>query len=195
MMQIERRLNEPTKIRLESAGDLEFSADGVRLLEDAPLIPWHDAVKALEQYAMPQRYMLGVEPSALRRWENGIIEKLNLTPYPQQKESTMIEKKNFVTPPTKTPAASLSQRHVGSLVTITLPSGSEITDILTGVMSGVPSRLRNQPHSEGQVVVFLQNVGVGYDPEYLRDRNGEFPLDPKSVVLVRRPKTVKAAKK
>lgn len=111
----------------------------------------------------------------------------------QPKETDMnIEKKNFTTPPIKTPAGSLAQRHLGSLVTITLASGAEITDVLVGVRSGVPSGLIQG--DQGNVTLYLQNVGIGYDHNYLVDRNGAFPLEPKSIVLVRRPKAVRAAK-
>lgn len=97
----------------------------------------------------------------------------------QPKETQMIDKKQFVAQPVKTPVASLAKRHAGSLVTITTEDGVEITDILDGVASR---------HNWEKVDVYLQNIEANGSERY-------FDLAPKSVVLVRRPRPVPVAKK
>lgn len=96
---------------------------------------------------------------------------------------TTIDRKNFVGAAVNVPAASLAHRHLGSLVTITLPSGAEVTDVLSAVAVGSV-----QHGGVSTIKVYLQNV----QPDHL---NGGFQLDPKGVVKVRRPKPAPAAKK
>lgn len=159
-----------------------------------------ELMKAHHLYALPRRFVAGVPTGAgthdlggaldsRRIWHipsepapmtlinraDCIAQLIEAGLIPNPKETAMIEKKNFVTPPVKTPAGSLAHRHLGSLVTITLPSGAEITDILVGVASGKLA---------GQVGIGVQNVTHNsFDYDFL--------LDPKSVVLVRRPRIVK----
>lgn len=131
-----------------------------------------ETLRSLDRYSFPQFYMTGI---------------------PQPKETTMIDRKNFVLSPVRVAAGSLAQKHLGSLVTVMLPSGAEITDILTGVRSGRPARQGDPDTSK--VVVTLANVGVGYDASRYEDVHGEHFLDPKAVVLVRRPRPAAVAKK
>lgn len=165
-----------------------------------------------------QRYMVGVDAPLQIQWKNPAplthanvanyhrqldvwmreLADCTETPYDNKKETLMIDKKDYVAQAVKTPVASLAQRHIGSLVTITLPSGAEITDVLIGVSSG---RLRQRTlvgeHPGQDVEVKLANVGgAPTSSQILGDlRAVAHILGPKSVVLVRRPKPETAAKK
>ena len=91
----------------------------------------------------------------------------------------------------KVKADSLAAKHLGSLVTITLPSGAEITDVLDGVHVG-----RLEQAANVMVVVVLANVGHGFSARNLQDYcYGEHRLNPGSVVLVRRPRAPRKAAK
>lgn len=107
-------------------------------------------------------------------------------PMPNIDQSQFVAKTNAQ----KVKADSLAAKHLGSLVTITLPSGAEITDVLEGVHSGRLSEARTE-----QVVVVLANVGHGFNVRTLQDGYGEHRLDPGSVVLVRRPRAPRKAAK
>jgi hypothetical protein len=84
------------------------------------------------------------------------------------------------------PAKALAQEDLGKLVTITLPSGATITDILIGVGAGVPFTQRNNggAYFVDGVRVFLENVR-------LRDEYGNphwgWDLDPESPVYATSP--------
>ena len=110
----------------------------------------------------------------------------NLSTTTRPKENIMtVDRKNFVLKATPVKAEALAHKHLGHLVTITLPSGAEVTDILVGVSVG------GRYGTDAQfVIVGLQNIrsGFEYDPP-------DFQLDPKSVVQVRRLRPVPAAKK
>lgn len=94
-----------------------------------------------------------------------------VTRFAQPKESQMIDKKQFVAQPVRTSAANLGYRHLGSLVTITTPTGAEITDTLFRISA---------TKGMDEVGVELQNIDqVG---------GGEWFLEPKAIVLVRRPR-------
>lgn len=156
---------------------------------------------ALEGGAWPMRYALGAPaPMTLENradaveqmLRHGIIhasagthQGINSTiPTITKKKKevttmTKIERKNYTTPPVKTPAGSLAARHLRSLVTITLDSGAEITDVLVALSSGHVG----SSHPD-KVRVLLDNVNSDH-------YEGGFYLDTKSVVLVRRPKVVK----
>ncbi len=95
-----------------------------------------------------------------------------VTRFAQPKDIQMIDKKQFVAQPVRTPAGGLAQRHLGSLVTITTPEGAEITDTLFRISS---------TRGINEVRVELQNVEQS-------SHHPEWDLDPKSIVLVRRPR-------
>lgn len=152
---------------------------------------------------LPQRYIAGIDPAELRGHRPSLViydevqhfQRETVSRWFNTKEApmTQIDQTQFVarTNAQKVKAEALAAKHLGSLVTITLPSGAEITDILDGVHVG---RLENA--ANGMVVVVLANVGHGFDVRTLRDCYGEHRLDPSSVVHVRRRRTVaKGARK
>jgi hypothetical protein len=166
---------------------------------------------AVERGAWPMRIMLGVDaPVARVEWKDPAplnqaslaayqrhldswtrdLAACTKTPYDSthHQEATMtIDKKDYVTTAVRTPAGSLAQRHIGSLVTITLPSGAEITDVLRAVSA-----------NNAEVKVDLANIGAGAHYDVTANRlSTETPhsLDPKSTILVRRPKPPVSTKK
>ena len=80
------------------------------------------------------------------------------------------------------PAKQLSHEDLGSLVTIKLPSGAQITDILEAVIVGINVR-NGAVHSSGLVNVRLANTS----PENGFGGTTGWDLDPESDVWAQRP--------
>jgi hypothetical protein len=158
-----------------------------------------EEMAAIMYGGFPRRIMLGVEQPASElhldnptaRHENcrstvianalhGSVYIAPLDPRTTRpKETTMIDKSDFLATASKVRADNLAARDLGSLVTITTPNGVEITDILEAIRADLDA-----DHVDLELVYTSRS-----------DYESFWEIDPKSVVLVRRPKATKKAAK
>jgi hypothetical protein len=75
-------------------------------------------------------------------------------------------------------AAALSQKDLGSLVMVTLPSGATIQDILVGVLA-------HSQHRPDEVLVIFEHVKA--ETQNFTEGSGSWELDPQSTVWAERP--------
>lgn len=114
---------------------------------EGPDAIWRIPDRCIVQPVFPLRYMLGVEAplgsvhaSAGTHRPDGYMPDhyFKIPIRPRKKESTMIDTKKFTKYTERYDAEDLNHRHIGALVKVKTVDGVEITDVLTGLVLGVP---------------------------------------------------------